>query len=177
MSDLPPVWLLDVDGVINAICPGWGCAPVCRSVFVECEEFRLRWAAELVRQIRQLYEDDVVELRWCTSWCPWADVLERLWGWPELGRALDAQVMSAGDLDVVKANAALAVIGSGRRLIWTDDRAVPLARGLHDRLTCGGRGLLIAPDPRRGLLPQHIDLIEDFASRPSTVRREVVLPA
>ncbi|GGQ83164.1 hypothetical protein [Couchioplanes azureus] len=67
----PPAWLLDVDGVVNATRPGWRVAPrrttVC-SLQDRCE-YRPRW----------LHIDRVVELRWCTTCCPEAALLERLW--------------------------------------------------------------------------------------------------
>ncbi len=179
--DNRPVWLLDVDGVLNAVKPGrvWKAAPFHATVTVDVG-YRLRWAPGLVKRIRGLHAEGVVEIRWCTSWCPYASAVELALNMPrDLPRALtDGQCEMFGrQLDAAKAGAALGVWDEGRRLVWTDDTAVAAAAGLHDQLTAGGRGLLIAPDSRFGLTPQHMDRIEDFARPAAPVRQAVVLPA
>jgi hypothetical protein len=161
----PAIWLLDVDGVVNADRPGWHMAPYQRRVHADVE-YRLRWAPPLIQRVRKLHQSGAVELRWCTTWCPWAHVLEDCWGLPELPRALTDEACgdwSPNKVDLAKLAAAGAVADSGRRLIWTDDTAIP-RRGPHRaRLLHGGRALLISPASRSGLLPEHMDQIEEFA--------------
>lgn len=161
----PPVWLLDVDGVVNATRPGWSAAPMRRTVYAD-GEWTLRWAPALVRRIRHLVAAGHVELRWCTTWCPHAGLLERLWGLPELPRTLtdDECWLSPGRIDAAKVDAARKVRADGRRLIWTDDTAVPAFGPLHEELTADGRALLIRPVARVGLLPLDMDRIEAFAA-------------
>jgi hypothetical protein len=161
----PAVWLLDVDGVVNADRPGWAMAPYRRWVYAD-GEYRLRWAPKLLQRIRALVHASAVDLRWCTTWCPWAHVLEAAWGLPELPRALTAEQCdrSPGQVDTAKVAAARAVRAAGRRLIWTDDTAVPRVGPILRELTAGGQGLLIAPASRFGLLPEHMDQIEAFAA-------------
>jgi hypothetical protein len=45
----PPVWLLDVDGVINATRPGWGSPPRRASVYADGGDWPMRWAPALNR--------------------------------------------------------------------------------------------------------------------------------
>ncbi|MET7420358.1 hypothetical protein [Dactylosporangium sp. NPDC005555] len=120
-------------------------------------DWPIRWAPALISRIRGLSAAGLVEVRWCSTWCPDADVLERLFDLPAFGRALPAGVEVT---DALKFAAARRVLASGRRLVWTDDTAVPATR-----LTAGGRALLIRPHPRRGLRPRDLTRIEAFALR------------
>ena len=163
----PPVWLLDVDGVVNASRPGWGDTPQRRSVWSQTDQvaYPLRWAPQLIDRIRAMHLDGRAEVRWCTTWCPDADELERLWRLPELERALTANPMPRGEAcRPLKQAAARAVLAEGRRLIWTDDDALPKPGPDRDELTEGGLALLIAPRPARGLRPEDLDRIESFAA-------------
>jgi hypothetical protein len=65
----PPVWLLDVDGVVNVEEPAWGAMPQNARAFAEGIAWRMRWAPALRTRIRQLHRDRVVEVRWCSTWC------------------------------------------------------------------------------------------------------------
>jgi len=93
--------------------------------------------------------------------------VERLFALPRLDRAwLDELTGSAAAM--AKLAAARQVLNQGRRLIWTDDAEVPTSGPVYDGLTVGDRALLIAPSPRRGLQPEHMDAIEAFiAARPA----------
>ena len=167
MSDVgKPVWLLDVDGVINTTKPGWGAAPSRSLVWSAADNtsYLLRWAPLLVDRIRGLVLTGRVEIRWCTTWCPEAERLEQLWHLPQLDRALEADPMPRGaECWPLKQAAAWDVLAEGRRLIWTDDEALPPPGPERDELTAEGRGLLIAPRAARGLQPADLDLIEKFA--------------
>jgi hypothetical protein len=159
MSDAAPVWLLDVDGVINVKRPGWGAAPFHGQAHALGVVWRLRWAPALTARIRRLHRDGVLEVRWCSTWCAWPAEIERVLRMPGLDRAFG----DVPDASVAKLAAARAVLLGGRRLVWTDDDEVPEPGPLHDELTAGGRALLIRPDPRRGLTPEDLDAIEAFA--------------
>lgn len=158
------VWLLDVDGVINVRRPTWG-PRLCRgTAHSDGVDWPIRWAPGLIARIRRLHDAGVVEARWCTTWCPDAGELERLFGLPALGRALGAaDLQDAEGTDTAKLAAARRVLAAGRRLVWTDDTAVPGPGPLRQELTGDGRALLIAPHPRRGLRPRDLDRIEAFA--------------
>ena len=156
-----PVWLLDVDGVLNAARPGWGEAPRSGTAYSAGQPFRLRWAPALVARIRELRGRGVVEIRWCSTWNNDADQVERLLGLPRLDRTWQHPIGSTAAA-IAKLAAARAVLDQGRRLIWTDDAAVPTSGPVRDELTAGGRALLIAPIPSRGLQPEDLDAINAF---------------
>ncbi|GGL41836.1 hypothetical protein GCM10014719_48880 [Planomonospora parontospora subsp. antibiotica] len=62
-----PVWLLDVDGVINVARPGWGDAPRSGTAYSGGGAYRMRWAPALIDRIRALHRAGGVEIRWCSS--------------------------------------------------------------------------------------------------------------
>jgi hypothetical protein len=70
---------------------------------------------------------------------------------------------------LAKTCAAVNVVRSGRRLIWTDDDAIPPSGQDRDILDAAG-SQLIAPDPRRGLRPHRLDKIEGFIRHPGSTR-------
>lgn len=165
---LPPVWLLDVDGVVNVPRPGWGGAPRSGTAYADGYGYQMRWAPALVDRIRHLHSSGLVEVRWCTTWCAYADQLERLWQLPRLGRAFTDPLNGRKAVEAKQA-AARQVVSDGRRLVWTDDSAVPLpGMRLHDELTAGGGVLLIRPSSRYGLRPGDLDAIEVFAVKGET---------
>jgi phosphoglycolate phosphatase-like HAD superfamily hydrolase len=155
-----PAWLLDVDGVVNASRPGWHAAPFRAQAAAYGQTWPIRWAPALVARIRDLIDSGAVEVRWCSTWCGQTGHLERVLGLP----ALESAIVVPPDRFVgeLKAQAARNVLASGRRLVWTDDMEVPDDGPLHDELTADGRALLIRPDRRRGLTPEHMDQAEAF---------------
>ncbi|MDG6100984.1 hypothetical protein Daura_01375 [Dactylosporangium aurantiacum] len=160
----PPVWLLDVDGVINVRRPLWGPSLHRGTASSAGIDWPIRWAPALITRIRRLAATRLLEIRWCTTWCPDADALERLFHLPPLGRALSAADLDeAEETDRVKLAAAREVLAAGRRLVWTDDTAVPDPGPVAAELTAGGRALLIKPHSRRGLRPSDLARIESFA--------------
>lgn len=157
-----PIWLLDVDGVINTSRPGWSAAPQSGKAYAGGVGYRLRWAPALLDRIRRLHGSGAVEVRWCTTWCAYADQLERLWRLPPLMRAFTEDINGTTAV-MAKIAAARRVLADGGRLIWTDDDVVPLSGELHGELTADGRALLIRPKASVGLQPEHLDQIEAFA--------------
>lgn len=158
-----PVWLLDVDGVVNASKAGWSAEPCKATAYAGGVGYTMRWAPALIDRIRDMHVAGLVEVRWCTTWCAWADQLERLWGLPPLGRAFTEDV-NGYEASLAKLAAARQVLADGHRLIWTDDMEVPEPGDVvHDELTADGRALLIRPSGRRGLRPEHLDEIEAWA--------------
>lgn len=157
-----PVWLLDVDGVINCKSPRWRDDEITYRVMVDGQRYRMRWAPELINNIRILHTSGAVDIRWCSTWCAYADRLERLWQLPPLGRAFDEH-MSGRHTAMAKLTAAKQVLADGHRLIWTDDTETPREGSkLHTELTKDGRSLLIVPDECYGLRSAHIDTIKTF---------------
>ncbi|WP_047891756.1 hypothetical protein [Micromonospora sp. RV43] len=161
MAGLPPVWLLDVDGVINASRPGWNAVPWKGYAYENATEHKIRWAPQLIARIYELHRASLVEIRWCSTWCAYADQLERLFRLPPLGRAFHDDVRGIA-ASIAKLAAVRQVLAERRPLIWTDDDETPTAGPLYDELTAGGQALLIRPRTGRGLRPQHLDAIEAF---------------
>lgn len=162
MTARPPVWLLDIDGVINANRPGWG-GPPRRAV---CAGYTIRWAPALIQRIKAVRAAGLADVRWSSTWCDAPADLAELSG--RLGLYLDSAVAGPAPgqtWTAVKAEAAVAVLEAGRRLIWTDDEEVGIAPDRCPALgdaTAGGRALLIAPRSGRGLQPADLDAIEAF---------------
>jgi hypothetical protein len=158
-----PVWLLDVDDVVNADDPGWGAAPFHATVFSPRDRkgYRVRWAPELLDRIRRV-QRAAVEVVWCSTWCNEAELLEDLWGLPRLRRAFDCPPPEsfAARWDL-KVSAAVRELEAGRRVIWTDNDLPKFGPG-RERFEAAGV-LLIAPRPDRGLQPGDMDAIEAFA--------------
>jgi Swiss Army Knife RNA repair-like protein len=161
----PPVWMLDIDGVINANKPGWGEAPRRRII----GGFIIRWAPKLIVRMKELQAAHQVEIRWSTTWCgsPWELGMLAMTVGLECAPAFAERPphKTWGDM---KAEAALDVLASGRRLVWTDDDEVGGARWLFPQFEEAeedGRALLIAPRSNRGLQPDHLDAIEAFATQ------------
>lgn len=163
-GDQRPVWLLDVDGVINANNPGWGAAPRRRSVWSSTlsREFTIRWAPSLLTEIRRIHRAGEVEIRWCTTWCGDTKELERSLHLPAFEPCWTEYRNGRAGAEA-KLAAARAVLAEGRPLIWTDDHEVPLESwDLHAELMAAGTALLIRPDERRGLQPEHIAAIDTW---------------
>jgi hypothetical protein len=164
-----PVWLLDVDGVLNADRPSWGGLAGKGTAKFEGHAFRMRWAPRLMVQLSGLHRDRVVEFRWATTWVDQIGQIEALFQLP--GFPLAFSGLPSGPQTQVpdlKGKAALHVVETERRpLIWTDDDAIPLGGPLRRRLQASGQPLLlIAPDPNRGLEPADLQAVTEFLANP-----------
>jgi hypothetical protein len=163
-----PVWLLDVDGVLNASRPGWGGPPHQGNAQHGAQAFRMRWAPALIVAVSRLHHDRRVEIRWATTWVDEIAGIENLMRLPVFPVAFSGlpdspQTKTPG----LKIEAALKVVEDERRpLIWTDDDAIPISGEQRDRLDRStAPTLLIAPDPHRGLQPTDLDAIKAFLDR------------
>jgi hypothetical protein len=159
-----PVLLLDIDGVINGHprrC-GWGGPPHRLKVGMP-----VYYEPQVIDRLRELHVSETVEIRWCTTWCGVPAPLV------QLGKELDLPFAPAfGDRPMsktwgdMKLEAALAVLTSGRRLVWVDDEEVTAARRLFPAIAeaeADGLALLVEPDSSLGLRKEHFDAIEEFA--------------
>jgi hypothetical protein len=165
MTTNRPLWLLDVDGVINALPEDRGVPDGYKRVKVN--GFWITYRPRLVEFIRDLHESGRVEVRWLTTWCDKAAELLA----PELGLPLTCVVegtreLVTGRASWWKAQAATRVLAADdtRPVIWTDDdlsygnRAGELEWLRHYPSTT----LLISPDPCVGLTDEQLDRIEEF---------------
>lgn len=167
MTSGVPVWLLDVDGVVNAFRAGWYTAPRMVQVYSEADayDYRIRYEPRLVEAIRLLHVNGQVEVTWCSTWCSDAAALEEAFGLPTLPRAFDEPVTGVAASEA-KLAAARRVIASGRRLIWTDDVEVDLHSEVCEPWAASGRALLITPNATRGLRAQHLRRIQNYLQQP-----------
>lgn len=155
------VWLLDVDGVINAGNPNWQQKPVEAGAMYDGRRYTMRWAPSLIDEIRAIANSGLVTVTWCTTWCDEARQLEKLWDLPELPVAFsNLKTRYTGD---AKFSAAMGVLYDGKRLVWTDDTEVPMDGVFLDEIRDAGPNfLLIRPDEDKGLLVGDIHLIRQF---------------
>ncbi|GIE30930.1 hypothetical protein Ait01nite_039750 [Actinoplanes italicus] len=162
-----PVWLLDVDGVVNAFRAGWYTGPRLVQVYSAADDYlyRIRYEPRVLEMIRRVHEGGLAEVTWCSTWCGDATALEQGLGLPELPRAFAST--AAGEAACqAKAAAARRVIASGRRLVWTDDVEIAHHAGECGTWTADGRALVVAPNESRGLRPRDLRRIEEFLVRP-----------
>lgn len=171
-NDTRPVWLLDIDGVLNALSE----APNPQSLRLGTAKqeylktnsgtFRLRVNNYLVDFVNRMHESGLVEIRWCTTWSDEAaSIFAPAFGFPEFSvGARPGWETGRFDDHNWKSNAARGVIRSGRRLIWTDDEAIP--DGFPEEIASHSFGhLLIFPDEREGLTLENCASIESFILR------------
>jgi hypothetical protein len=156
-TDADYIWLLDVDGVINASRAGWSSKPLSGNAYFNGFSYRMHWAPQLISRMRVLLQQPSVAIVWATTWCGDTDQLEKLFKLPALPSAAPTR-MEGSD----KYKAALEVVDSGKKLIWTDDEFVPEFGPWYDELTKYNSSLLIKPRASRGLRPTDLDLIDQF---------------
>jgi hypothetical protein len=160
-----PVWLLDVDGVVNARRPAWDQPFAQGHAYVDGVTYRLQWSPALTKYIKSVHKRHAAEVRWATTWVDHVHQVERLLRLPPFRTAFrglgTAPSIGAPERKVA---AALHVVEVERRpLIWTDDDAIPVSGALRRRIDDAGVPvLLLAPDPTEGLGPADLELIEAF---------------
>jgi hypothetical protein len=169
----PPILLLDVDGVLNAVRrelpEGWR-----RETY---NGFVLSWDPTVVARLRELHDSGRVELQWLTTWTEKADELlaepmglprglrthrregesptgydgERrgLPGWWKLGAAREA-----------------ALDDPQRRIVWIDDDLAEPAEDTHAWLAANDHVLVVAPDFEVGLTHAELDRVEAWLATP-----------
>jgi hypothetical protein len=160
-----PVWLLDVDGVVNARRPQWEQPFSQGHAYVDGVTYRLQWSPVLTKYIKALHKQRVVEVRWATTWVDHVHQVERLLHLPAFRTAFHglgtAPSVAAPERKLL---AALDVVEREQRpLIWTDDDAIPVMGAYRRRLEESGVPvLLLAPDPYEGLGPHDLERIDAF---------------
>lgn len=176
-----PVWLLDIDGVINAISrkPDTSVWPrdqwATGSAECDGQEWPILWSRPVVDFIREVHESGRAEVRWHTTWQHEATNLAALVGLPampvaEASEYADqathaAHAIADGRPSWWKLAAAERVVRDERRpLIWTDDdirfelRRYDMDAGMRAHAPV----LAISPNQYTGLLRKHLTQIETF---------------
>lgn len=150
---------LDVDGVINAQTPPWNNVETRR-----VGEYRVRWSPDMLRALGSLG----LKLNWLTSWGSAAP--ENLAHY--IGYGLDAPVavpvpFKQGWWTTMewKYPGLKELEHADARFVWIDDELNPNTwRGELAAEAVGHyqNALLIAPDPRLGITPAHIEQIKKY---------------
>jgi hypothetical protein len=162
MSALPPIWFLDIDGVINALGFDDTAAP--------WEDMRSARIPSGDREYPFWYGQPVVEfvsaqvelgrdVRWATTWLDEANtqVAPRL-GLPQL-EVIPGKIGFSDHH--YKWRAVRTAAEAGHPIIWTDDYEVDKPRREH-LLALGVPVLTIKPEETVGLVQRHLDLIDAF---------------
>lgn len=182
---MTPVWLLDIDGVINAVSRKfpthawpeevWRTERIPNSMGT----FPITWAQPVIDFLRDTHERGRAEVRWHTTWQEEAQLVADLTGLPVFPVA-DAPEFRNGSADAAawiaagsrpgrepwwKLGAAMRVVEQeGRPLVWTDDDIGDALWGA-DHIKVGADGapaLLVCPNHRTGLDAKDLMLIGQF---------------
>jgi hypothetical protein len=172
-SAAKPVWLLDIDGVVNALArsPVEGSWPadawLQRVVTADIPDagrmvlpiFTAQPVLDFVAQVAAAGVADVV---WHSTWRSAAvtDLAPAL-GLPALPISVAPEWTDRPAGTWWKLPAAERVVASGRPLVWTDDDIAALPDQVAE-LAARPDTLLISPDPRTGLTAQHLRAIAEF---------------
>ena len=171
IAKLSNVFLLDVDGVINSV-PVWGqdveateCPwPSGWSTFraeFHGTEYGITYAKDLTRELLDIHESGLAEVRWLTTWGKGANVhLAEWFGFPHF----DVVGEPAFGSEWWKFPLAKAVASKADLLVWADDDLaldpIPLRWANEQEHV-----LPLAPDPYVGLTPANIDEARSFLSQ------------
>ncbi len=171
-----PIWLLDIDGVINAspyrtptyLWPAdqWTQGVVRGGT----RDWPITVATPVLDFINHVHNHKWAEVVWLTTWQKDANNVSDVMGLPRL-RVLENPMTDGTRYHDSnkwwKLSEALTQIATGRPVIWTDDdlsrRVKDLARGagLPDQHL-----LLLSPNSDEGLAPKHLGMIADFIGMP-----------
>lgn len=155
-----PLWLLDVDGVLNAVCM----EPAEGYTQVKCAGFWITYRPALIDRIAALHRSGAVEIRWLTTWCEdAANLLAPLIALPTFAvEGSDDYKAAAGGYWWKAVTARRLVEGDpDRPLIWTDDDCGYANRlGELDWLADHPNKLVISPKVHTGITDEHMNEIE-----------------
>jgi hypothetical protein len=166
-----PVWLLDLDGVINAASRTFPTDAWPEETWQEVEgedEVGLIWPIKAARPvidfIKGVHESERAEIRWHTTWQEYALNVGRQLGLPDFGVQEAPEYQDPGEEPWWKAPAARRILAEeGRDLLWTDDDAdSELGRDERTKLASLGRLLIVCPNSRTGLCKKHLRRIDGF---------------
>ena len=166
-----PVWLLDIDGVINAVSrkPPKHVWPEDQWTTGKARDKGRNWpmlgALPVMEFIRRVHETGQAEIRWHTTWQDKALEVGEMFGLPEFAVAKAPEFLER-ETDVWwKLPAAERVVREEcRPLIWADDDITwSLAHyDVDAELRAHAPALLISPDETTGLMRKHLRQISDF---------------
>ena len=169
---MKPLWLLDVDGVINAIA---GHRTKAQARFPEGEwkmvtlypqgfsrGLKIIYDLRVVEFINEMHHSGKVEIKWLTTWVDQANSILA----PALGLPTLEVVGSQNDMIPSMPWWKLALAqreAAERDVIWTDDD-MPFSSSAQQWVKSLDNMLAIAPADSRGLTHDHLDLIRKFVA-------------
>jgi hypothetical protein len=162
-----PIWLLDVDGVLNAVTssPDAAVWPDYRSGYATARSRRwpITWSPSVVEAVRNTHRSRAAEVLWLTTWDDDANGdLADLLGLPPLpvaGRADETADETTRGWWKLQAARRVHEADPSRPLIWTDD---DLAFDPEAVAWISSRGLGISPETRNGLERADLEAIARF---------------
>jgi hypothetical protein len=169
----PPVWLLDIDGVVNALSRGpvAGSWPsdqwVQRAVAADIPGSGRMVLPIFVAQpvldfIARVIRTGAAEVIWHSTWREAAvSDLAPVLGLPAMPISVAPEWTHRPERIWWKLPAAQRVVQSGRRLVWTDDDIAVVPDQVAD-VAAHPDTLLISPDPQAGLTADNLRSIADF---------------
>jgi hypothetical protein len=168
-----PIWLLDIDGVINAwdedvpyfLWPEWTTVEVPNGP----HHYPIKTAHGVRDFICRVHEEGLAEIRWHTTWQHDANRVGTAVGLPEfpVQPAREHGAWRYRQTQLWKVPTVFQVAAEeGRPVLWTDDDARQMLAD-HQLLTLIAMGCtVIAPDGRIGLAPQELEAIEQVLRDP-----------
>jgi hypothetical protein len=179
--------LLDIDGVINAVTKrtptfAWprGAWRTGNAV-ADGSPWPITWSTRVVNFLTGVHKEGRAEIRWHTTWQHDAQNLADLVGLPTFAIAdapeapaygvPNGELMAARMRDGLPAwwkygAARRVVIEEWRPLIWVDDDITSeLTRRTRDNLASIGPVRYISPDNATGLIPRHLQEIDELLTR------------
>jgi hypothetical protein len=170
-----PVWLLDLDGVVNAASRAFPTHAWPKETWqaIEAEdEEGITWPIKAARPVidflTEVHGEGRAEIRWHSTWQRYAVRVGRQLGLPDFGVQEAPEYQAFGAEDWWKLPAARRVLAEeGRDLLWTDDDADLYLQGdQRAELASLGGLLIVCPDSRTGLCKKHLRRIARFLGDP-----------
>jgi hypothetical protein len=152
---MTPVWLLDIDGVVNKLGrpnPGDNTGIAGTS---DGGLYNINWSSSVVDFINKTIDSGRAEVRLCSTWVSDAKTITDLLGLPELPLAFPADT-NRYQVRAAKLEAAVDLLDAEAPFVWTDDEAIPFHFRGSDTT------LLIDPDPYKGLTEGDLAVIDHF---------------
>lgn len=180
----PPLWLLDVDGVVNAVSfdvpQTWPADQwVCRTVSAPVEgqgmvALPIRAAKPVLDFLTRVHESAAAQICWHSTWRTAAvsDLAPAL-GLPRFAISIAPEWSEAPHEGWWKLPAAERAAVGDRHLLWTDDDITGFLRSdraIAKRLTALALRpgtMLLSPDRTSGLAPADLGRISSFLGLPS----------
>lgn len=163
-----PIWLLDIDGVVNAD-PGqhhlWSSDQwIHTRVPGGGKDWRLIASKPVIDFITKVHDENWAEIVWLTTWQDEANNVADALGLPHFKSLINprAQGTLYAGLTWWKLSEATRVLAQGRPTIWTDDDIGPEVTNLFLQNSTDQDCLVLAPKSPEGLAPVHLDKIASF---------------